>query len=495
MEKIIKVLSGNPGVGKTKQFIEGIDQSKRYVYASPTRKLAQEVMQRLDEVGQSYLPIFTSQTNEVGSVIHQANKSLAAKDSTILIITHKCLASLKPELLKGWELVVDEAPTVDDIKAVEVLAKEYETVIAPYVGDCDDNGGLIINMARLAEAYEIHAQGMDDAKNKRMQNKTLHMVLDAMLSPTKTAITTTRKNAKGKDVVLIQVEGYTDFTIHFGYASSVTLMGAHIEHSLLVKHAEKVGFRLHVDRQRVAKDGLPIIFPLIKDSEGSYVSKRQLLTMPDGSVATEWNAQCFGQHVLNKALQMVGDTPAIFASHEWCKPDLPENVVETPFDVRGLNKWRDKTVSIHMLHGNPSPHELGPAKRIIEKMGLDLEEGRQALRWAREDDNVLQFAHRTKVRDEDFEGHTWHIVTSDTQAKKLAHAFDGSCIIDRRLMHYPPDRMPSEDQAKRKGERDDLASQARTLKDAGMSIRDIAENLSISKSKADRLIKNCPKTY
>ena len=44
-----------------------------------------------------------------------------------------------------------------------------------------------------------------------------------------------------------------------------------------------------------------------------------------------------------------------------------------------------------------------------------------------------------------FEGHTWHIVTSDTQAKRLALAFDGSCIIDRSLMHYPPERMPSGD--------------------------------------------------
>jgi hypothetical protein len=210
--------------------------------------------------------------------------------------------------------------------------------------------------------------------------------------------------------------------------------------------------------------------------------------MEDGSVASEWNDRCFGQYVLEKALQRIGDRKAIFASHDWCKPVLPDNVERTPFDVRGRNDWRDRTVSIHIIHGNASPDELGPTKRIIEKMGLSLEEGRQALRWAREDDTVLQYAHRTKVRDEDFEGFSWHIVTSDTQAKKLALSFDGSCIIDRSLMEYPPERAPSEDQILRSNERDDLASQARTLKDQGMSLRKIAHDLGLSLGKVQRLL-------
>ena len=46
MEKVIKVLSGNPGVGKTQLFIDQLDASKRYVYVTPIRELAKEVMWR-----------------------------------------------------------------------------------------------------------------------------------------------------------------------------------------------------------------------------------------------------------------------------------------------------------------------------------------------------------------------------------------------------------------------------------------------------------------
>jgi hypothetical protein len=124
MRKTVKVLSGNPGVGKTQQFIESLKPNKRYVYVAPTRVLALEVMKRLEEINKSYLAIFTSQVNEVRSVIHQANQALAAQEASILIITHKCLASVKPELLRGWELCIDEAPKVEQIESTSILAKE-----------------------------------------------------------------------------------------------------------------------------------------------------------------------------------------------------------------------------------------------------------------------------------------------------------------------------------------------------------------------------------
>jgi len=488
MDKIIKVLSGNPGVGKTQQFIDQLDTDKRYVYVAPTRELAKEVMQRLDATGKQYTPIFTSQTNGVGSVIHLANKALDAKDAQLIIITHKCLASVKPEFLKGWHLFVDENLKVEQIESLTMLSSEFERTIAPFIEDCDENGNLIINSSLQEEAWEIHAKGLDDAKNKRMRNKPLLLVLDAMLSPTKSVTATPRTDKKGKPVVRIQVEGFTDFSRPFDYASSVTLMGANIDQSLVVKHAQKRGFRIEVDKKKVFKAGVPIIFPLIRDHEGAFVSKRMLMTMPDGSVASEWNSECFGQHVLNRALEQVGHQEAIFASHEWCKPVLPKNVERTPFDVRGLNKWQDWRISIHMLHGNPSPDELGPTKRIIEKMGLDQEEVNAALRWAREHDNVLQFANRTKVRDADFEGHTWHIVTSYTQARKLAFDLDGQCIIDVSLMIDPPEALPSEDQIKRSRERGDLASQAKTLRDQGASLRNVAKKLGLSLGKVQRLL-------
>src|SRR5690349_9532675 len=103
MAMIVSVFSGNPGTGKTQFFIEHLEPNKRYVYASPTRKLATEVMERLEKEGRPYTPIFASQIQEVGSVIKKANEELAKGEAPLLIITHKCLASINPKLLKGWE--------------------------------------------------------------------------------------------------------------------------------------------------------------------------------------------------------------------------------------------------------------------------------------------------------------------------------------------------------------------------------------------------------
>lgn len=489
MRKIIKVISGNPGVGKTQQFIKSIEHDKRYVYVAPTRVLALEVMDRLSEVNKLYLAIFTSQTNGVGSVIHQANQALAAQEASILIITHKCLASVRPELLRGWELVIDEAPKIEQIENTSILAKEWEQVIAPYVGDCDANGHLIVNDARLEDAWEIHAQGIEDAKNKRTRNKTLLMVLEAMLTPTKNVTATSGKNDKGKDVVRISVEGFVDFTKTFDYANSVTLMGANIERGLLITYARKKGFSLEVDKKLNPRKGLPYILPLVRDNEGAYVSKTMLLTMPDGSVAKEWSPDCFGQKVLDRALAYIGNRKAIFASHEWCKPVLPRNVERIPYDSRGLNGWRDRSVSIHIIHGNPSPDEYGPIKRILEQMGVPQDEGREALRWAREEDAVVQHAHRTAIRNEGNPMDTIHIVTSLTQARRLSDALGAARVLDFELMADPPERNPTEGQDKRSKERIDLSEKAKALKAQGMGQMQIAVRLGISQPKVSRLLK------
>lgn len=492
MTKSINVLSGNPGIGKTELFLQSIQNDKRYVYAAPTRDLAMEVMQRLDSIRRTYTPIFTSQTQGVGSVIHRANIALDEKSSPMLIITHRCLESVRPELLAGWELCMDESPKTEQIESRVMRASEYELIIAPFVDDVGENGELILNRSMLKTAYEIHEQGIDDAKYGRKRNTTLLMVLDAMLSSTKTVTAIFRPNDKGNAVVHVQVEGFVDFTRPFSYANSVTLMGANIDRSLVAKHAERNGFTIQVDKRLSRRKGIPTILPLIKDCEGAYISKRMLLTNSDGTLSKDWHPECFGQYVLDRALDYVGGRPAIFASHEWCKPDLPQNVERIKFDTRGLNKWIDKHVSIHMLHGNPSPDEYGPAKRIIQKMGIPLDEGRHAMRQEREDNHLVQFAHRTNVRKEDSDDATYHIVTSYTQARRLARDFDGNCIIDTSLMLDPPRHTPTGDQAKRDEARDSLAMQAMALQAEGLSQRDIASRLGTNQSKVKRLLRSQP---
>ncbi|MCX7514763.1 DEAD/DEAH box helicase [Frateuria hangzhouensis] len=489
MSKIIDVFAGNPGTGKTQFFIENLDPSKRYVYVSPTRKLALEVMERLEKEGKPFMPIFASQIQEVGSVIKTTNEQLVKKQSPLLIITHKCLASIDPSHLKGWELVVDEALKVEAIDSFQMLGKEFEIAIAPFVGDCAEDGSLLLNEAMQADAWEIHFQGIEDAKNRKIRSKPLLMVLDAILSPTKSVTATPRTDAKGKPMVTVCIEGYTDFTKPFTHAESVTLMGANVDQGLAVQHLERSGFFVRREKKPSLRTSCPIILPLIKDAPGAYVSKAMLLTMPDGTVAKEWNSECFGQKCLDRALEFIGKDKAIFASHEWCKPVLPENVERTPFDTRGMNEWRDKHISIHMLHGNPAPHELAPINRMLDKMGIPLEEGKQALRWQREDDQLLQFASRTKLRDEDCKEPTYHIVTSYTQAQKLVNALDGIRCLSEELLEYPPLKKRTDARAEREAKNESLAAQVLALKAKGYTQRDIARELGTNQSKIKRLLK------
>jgi hypothetical protein len=316
------------------------------------------------------------------------------------------------------------------------------------------------------------------------------MVLDGILSPTKSVTATPRKDPKGREMVTVCIEGYTDFTKPFTHASSVTLMGANVDQGLAVKHLERSGFTVRKEKKRSLRSSTPIIIPLVKDQPGAYVSKAMLLTMPDGTVAKEWNSDCFGQKCLDRALEFIGKEPAIFASHEWCKPILKKNVERTPFDTRGLNHWRDKHYSIHLLHGNPAPHELAPINRMLEKMGVPLEEGKQALRWQREDDQLLQFASRTKLRDEDCKEPTYHIVTSYTQAMKLALALDGARIISHELMVEAPTKKATDTRAKHEANTQELAKKAIELRGKGLKQMDIAKELGVSQSKVVRLLQN-----
>lgn len=83
---------------------------------------------------------------------------------------------------------------------------------------------------------------------------------------------------------------------------------------------------------------------------------------------------------------------------------------------------------------------------------------------------------------------TFHIVTSLTQARRLSDALGGARVLAYDLMVDPPETKPTEGQVRRETERADLASQVKTLKGNGVSLRRIAENLGLSLGKVQRLL-------
>lgn len=483
MSRTLYVADALPGAGKTQAFIDKLDPNKatKYLYAVPTKVLNNELVER---IGGRYrvLPI---NSDSYEGVAQRADEALSEPDPKIVIVTHETLSKIDAAMLHDWVVVIDEAPTVSDCRTMNIGATAYEDILSKYLDAGDEADEVTINLGMVRDATYIYCE---ERTNRGMQ--TIAECLGALLDGrSKVYISEFFNQKKSRPEHRIRIVRYKDYLPVYLHASEVHILGAKVRNSLAIKHAEANGYALA--RSRYAPDAKPYpsrntIFPLVG---GEHISKTMLLTKGDGTLATRWEQGVFGEKLLDSVVDVVEDRPAVVTKMSWCGYDFPDHYQVIPFDSRGLNDYRDYDVSVCLFHGNPEPWEARNQVDMARMMRMDARVVDEALRYERYHSTILQASTRTSIRLSEESRECLFFVPTEGAAEELALTLSGSTNIDRSLMSTPPSRLPSEGRKQRNMERDHLASQARTLKDRGLTQRDIANRLGISQPSVNRFLR------
>lgn len=115
--KVIHTAVSAPGAGKTRALITQIPSllsaGRAIVLALPTLDLTDSFVSRLP-AGVPYRVINSTTCDHVGSELMAALKQ---RTSPLIITTHQSVFAVRPNLLWGWMLVIDELPPVVDFPA------------------------------------------------------------------------------------------------------------------------------------------------------------------------------------------------------------------------------------------------------------------------------------------------------------------------------------------------------------------------------------------
>jgi hypothetical protein len=114
----ITVYQGAPGSRKTLTFLDlALDNPGLYLVAFPRNALIEEqadyCRRKAAQIGvtPSILPIHTDQSchrGQVGRRIEEAIKAMAGQSHVVMMISHPALLALAPALLAGWHVAIDE---------------------------------------------------------------------------------------------------------------------------------------------------------------------------------------------------------------------------------------------------------------------------------------------------------------------------------------------------------------------------------------------------
>jgi hypothetical protein len=473
-----------PGSGKTKSFIESLDPdnfNEHIVLALPTKRLTSEIKDKLEACSIPHLVINSDSTRRVSYTVQNTLEDIESLDPCVLIITHATLKQVPPEAFIDWTLIIDEVPTVANNFCKPVGLHTYESFLAPYI-EVGEDSRATLKPERELEARDIYYEVVED---KGLE--TIYKTLEALLKPNPEVYVERKEDLKdGRLKHYIKAVDFHDFTEAFEACEEVHILGNGISKSVLYAHLVSQGFAIETSRFTPDKRTYNITPTLLPLFSGSRMSKTLMLTMPDGSVADQWVEGCVGDLAFKRVMDYVGDNGVLVQVHSWCKFPFDQypNVTVLPFDARGINSYSSVAYTASLIHGNPDTNEDHLNSIMFEKMGMDVVEGKAALRYERYIEMLVQSLTRSPVRKfEEQEYPTYHILPTEDAARKVEEVLGIKCNYDLSLLGKRP-------QSKAKQGKAELVARAMRLAGGGMSHRQIAKALGKSHPTISRWLKS-----
>jgi hypothetical protein len=465
--KVIHVAEALPGSGKSTKFIEALPSlihTNKIVYAMPTNALIKELALTINQKAGISPLVITSDTVE--HVIAHLEKVLAASTQPLVMVTHEALRRVDSRLLEGWELVVDEVPSVSDCKGYQFDSISYLGSLGNY---------LTINAEKKATLkFENIAlvENMIKAKDSSALSDSALDVLKAMLTP-KCSVEVEAQTPKGKR--LVRIVKYRDFLPAFSNANSVHILANNVKDTLLGIHATYQGWQFE-----------PSIFTPEFDGYGKRVelhpflttkySKTQSMMQRNGKPADTWDEGVQLADWLRCITAMVGDEKGLAFAHQWMQYNFSESITKLPIDSRGINGYQDRHIAICLQHGNVSPDDALSFHTLGDMLGVPVTEVRKAIEFERFYESTLQAVARTSLRDRSSTEPVTLFVQSMEMAEYLKEKLGRLASINTELAMSPWEKQESE---KKKAKAQQHAEVISLLIETGMSRQHIAKELGI----------------
>jgi hypothetical protein len=485
MTNVVSYASALMGSGKTQSFIAQIDTEDNVVYSVPKIELSESIAKRIREAGNECETINSKDNNPI-PVRKRVEKALTeGREGSVIIITHATLMNINAEYLQGWKVVVDEVPEINRNEHKRVGGNTFDKLFSDLL---DPGIEELLSVCTYKPELEMTVRGLY-ADSLKTGNQPYSIVLGGLLSETGVV---TKENEKDGSSVTFLVHDHYDYSHVINNAEEFHVMGNGIEKTLFHLWVKKAGYDIEVSKYMPSFRGYkipPTLVPLVK---GDKFSKKMMLTKEDGTESDngEFNKDCLGWKLLEKALEYHHGEPVLVQVFKWMKV-FPftkyENVEVTEFDLRGLNDYADNFHrTVNLIHGNPEPIVARMNRKLMEIMGIDVKDGEEAIRHARYIEPIAQYMLRTNMRKGDSQTKaTVTIVPNMEVAEALQDTLQIKCNIDKKVMVDPPKKAPT----KAKLAREEKKTKAKEMDANGLSAREIAKNLGMSNKTISNWIK------
>jgi hypothetical protein len=373
-----------PGAGKTEALLSKlpalINAGKRLVLALPTLVLSDEIADRASRKGITCQPI-DHRSGEV--VVSSLEKALDNKGGSFIICTQEAIRRVKPQLLQGWVLVLDELPKVVDYPDYALNSTELRRVL-DYTEERDDQLHIIEDQ----ETVLIEQVGTNRGDARGVDCSTLGRsaanIFRLLLSQVEVFIDKPMPDGKRH---IRAVEEYTDWWDVLSSASEVHVLAASIKCSEFETFAKVHGFKFKDSEftpEWRPNSSNVTIYPVVP--KGQRFSWRTMTERHGDSRLIDI--------VLENVLKRVDSTPLLFAN-KWARFETVPGVNYVPKDCRGLNSYNDVTEAVALFGGNPSPSDSKGLEYLEKKYGINFEASFVTNRLL---EATLQSVTRTAIR-------------------------------------------------------------------------------------------------
>ncbi|MGM1052862.1 MAG: DEAD/DEAH box helicase family protein [Pseudomonadota bacterium] len=436
--KTFNVVSAPMGAGKTRSFIGYAKDANNVLLAVPKIDLADEVAVRMRQAGIDTEVIHSRQGHQ-NATADRLSDALS-KTSGHLVTTHASLLNVPPAHLKGWKLVVDEVPKIDNCKRSKTVP--FATFDRLFDGLVQVHGD---GSCTIAEGVKDHQ--IDDLYRDHLGSdlKDVEVMFAGLRS--RKAHVSLEKREKG---YIIKSADYDDWRPVVENAEEFHVMGNAVWNSLLYRHLTYNGLEPVMSPLTPIFKGYKLPLTLVPLVNGNSFSTSLLKIRMDGTESDQFDEESLGWVAADKAFEYHEGERLLFQCHGWMlkekrfKRHIEENhknVMITEFDVRGLNTYRSYSRTVNMIHGNPEPVEGRMLYEMFELMDLPNEVGMDAIRFERLVDPMAQHILRTGMRDGDAQRvATVTVLPTMAIAQEIQEALCCEVEFDTSIMINPPER-------------------------------------------------------
>jgi hypothetical protein len=449
--KTIHTLIAPPGAGKTSWLINQLTKlNKQYsVLAFPTKILSAEVQNRILELQMDFNAIDSNTVN--GSVTKRLEECLLKRTCKIIICTHESLRLINAKTLQGWNLYVDEVPTIWDCST-------------HYFTDLSFQGtfNCITDIVRAGDKNKICAKNDCRALIEELTNgkdSTLtpdaRRILKALLD-CRYAVEIEEPDKKLKRT--LRIIGVKNYIPAFEAAEKTVIMGAEVEKTLLGVTLKGAGWNIREIEAAIDFVGYGNkveIHPFLRNR--SYSKSAAL--MKAGKIYSDYQEGCLLDAWLQvDVFRIIESRGAILVAHQWCTPKLPipqghdhSNIKFIPIDNRGINEYSDYNIAICLQHGNITPIEGRSLQTLAELLSINstvtIDKIKNAVKYERFYESTFQSVCRTALRTRTSQSNILLFVQDLDIARFLSEKI-GNCTINETYSenHITPE---SESKAKR----------------------------------------------